>query len=274
MSLVRTLLTLASQRPSIPPRGVAAASRVQRRRHGHVPVTWIDPQRASTATIVHLHGGSYLRGETPQAWEWLEEVARRSGAAGAMIHYRLAPRHRFPAAVEDVLHALDALGTDAILRPGRWVLSGDGAGGGLALAVAQVLATSGVGASAAVLLESPWVDLSCDDHDQEERRVAARLYAGAVPRTEPRLSPLLGELDALPPVHLVAGARDPLVEDSRRLAAALATADATHEHLEIPGAGRSVGIDGEGPASQEARRFQISAVRRAVGLDQALDATH
>ena len=48
--------------------------------------------------------------------------------------------------------------------------------------------------------------------------------AGAVPRTEPRLSPALGDLTGLPPVHLVGGDRDPLVHDSRRLIAALAEA--------------------------------------------------
>ena len=154
MSLVRTLRILASQRPSTPPRAVAAPARVERRRHAHVPVTWIDPELAHTAAIVHLHGGSYVAGESAQTWEMLEEVARRTGAAGAMLHYRLAPRHPFPAAVEDVLRALDELSTQVLLRPGRWVLSGDEAGAGLALAVAQVLAGAllGVtGSSASVL---------------------------------------------------------------------------------------------------------------------------
>ncbi|MGO1504997.1 MAG: alpha/beta hydrolase [Brachybacterium sp.] len=269
MSLVRTLRILASQRPSMPSRSVAAPPRVQRLRHGHVPVTWIDRELSGTATIVHLHGGSYLRGESPQSWSWLEEVARRSGAAGAMIHHRLAPRHRFPSAIEDVLRALDALTTEAVLRPGRWVLSGEGSGAGLALAVAQVLAEDSLDSPAAVLLESPWADLSREDHGQEELRTAARLYAGPVPRTEPRLSPLHGQLSGLPPVHLVTGAEDELIQDSRRLHAALTEAGAEHEHLEIPGAGSGVATLGQGPTSQQARRFQIAAVREALGMDHS-----
>src|SRR5699024_11409061 len=100
-------------------------------------------------------------------WDLLEETARRSGAAGAMIHYRLAPRHGFPAAIEDVLGALDALSIEAQLRPGRWVLSGDEAGAGLALAVAQVLAGSAVGSPAALPLSSPCAALTRqgDAHD-------------------------------------------------------------------------------------------------------------
>lgn len=267
MSLVRTLRILASQRPSMPSRAVAAPVRVRRRRHGQVPVTWLDQELAGAATIVHLHGGAYLRGESPQTWSWLEEIARRSGAAGAMIHYRLAPRYRFPAAIEDALHAIDDMAAAAILRPGRWVLSGDGAGAGLALAVAQVLAENSHDAPAALLLESPWADLSREEHGLEELSTAARLYAGAVPRTAPRLSPLYGELSGVPPVHLVAGARDELIGDSRNLDRALTEAGVEHEYLEIPEASHAVAIRGEGPASQRARRFQIAAVRGALGMD-------
>ena len=119
MSIVRTLRILASQRPSKPSRAVASPDRVVRRRHGRVPVTWIDPHLATTATIVHLHGGAYVAGETPAHWSWLEEVGRRTGAATAMIHYRLAPRFPFPAAIEDVRSALDAMGEETLLRSGR-----------------------------------------------------------------------------------------------------------------------------------------------------------
>lgn len=274
MSLVRTLRILASQRPSLPPRALAAPDRVERRRHGHVPVTWIDPALASTATVVHLHGGAYVAGEDRASWDLLEETARRSGAAGAMIHYRLAPRHPFPAAVQDVLHALEDLSARAVLRPGRWVLSGDEAGAGLALAVAQVLSSSDTDAPAALLLASPWVDLEREDPADELRTTAARLYAGSVPRTDPRLSPVLGELSALAPVHLVTGAEGALVEDGRRLAEALAAAGAVHEHLEIPGAGDRVATDGPGPLSQQARRFLIEAARGAMGMRPAAAAAH
>ncbi|ACU84193.1 esterase/lipase [Brachybacterium faecium DSM 4810] len=273
MSLVRTLRILASQRPSTPPRAVAAPARVERRRHAHVPVTWIDPELAHTAAIVHLHGGSYVAGESAQTWEMLEEVARRTGAAGAMLHYRLAPRHPFPAAVEDVLRALDELSTQVLLRPGRWVLSGDEAGAGLALAVAQVLAGSEVDSPAAVLLTSPWADLSREAAEEDElRRTAATLYAGAVPRTEPRLSPVHGELSDLPPVHLVTGQHDALLADSRRLDAALTAAGAAHEYLEVHGGGDQLATRADGPATQQARRFLIAAARTAMGLDEPADA--
>lgn len=269
MSLVRSLRILASQRPSTPPRAVADPARVTRVRHAHVPVTWIDQELAGSGAIVHLHGGAYVQGETPQTWDWLEEVSRRSRVAGAMIHYRLAPRHRYPAAVEDVLHAVDDMLATDVLRPGAWVLSGDSAGGGLALAVAQTLAHTGSGAPAALLLETPWSDLSRDDHGEEQLRIAARVYAGGVPRTEPRLSPVHGDLHGLPPVHLVLGGKDSLVHDGRRLVEALDGAGVEHHVLEIPSGGHQVGVAGQGADSQEARRFQIAAARAALGIKSA-----
>ncbi|WP_193105062.1 alpha/beta hydrolase [Brachybacterium sp. FME24] len=266
MSIVRTLRILASQRPSMPSRAVAAPARVERRRHGHVPVTWIDAHLAATATIVHLHGGGHVRGESPSHWNWLEEVGRRSGAAVAMIHYRMPPKNPFPAAIEDVLRALDAMGEESLLRPGRWVLSGDSSGGGLALAVAQSLAPAGGDTPALLMLESPWADLTAQIREESELGTAARLYAGAVPAENPRISPLLGDLGSLPPVHLVTGGGDEIVEDSRRLHAGILAAGGASEYVEMPGEGHDVAVFGEGPGAQAARRAQIEAVRLGLGL--------
>src|SRR5699024_306189 len=61
MTVVRARTSLWSQRPSLPARSLIDRSRVDRRRHHGVPVTWIDGARAAQATIVHLHGGAYLQ---------------------------------------------------------------------------------------------------------------------------------------------------------------------------------------------------------------------
>lgn len=265
MSFLRALSVLASQRPTRPPRAVASPDRVTRHRYESVPVTWIDEHLAERGVLVHLHGGAFVLGESREHWEWLEEVGRRAGAAVAMVHYRLAPRFAYPAAIDDVLHALDGLGAAARLRPGRWVLSGDSSGGGLALAIAQSLAAQGGDEPALLLLESPWVDLAAHLDDETDLGTAVRLYAGAVPVDSPRLSPLQGELAGLPPVHLVTGGQDrELGGESRELAARLHGAGVPLEEMVLPGEGHLPAISGRGPASQEARRSQIEAVRRAL----------
>lgn len=68
-------------------------------------------------------------------------------------------------------------------------------------------------------------------------------------------------------MHLVGGDRDPLVHDGRRLDRRLAAAGAEHEVLEPPGGYHQVAVAADGPAAQEARRFQI-AVRAALGIDE------
>src|SRR5699024_10798861 len=152
-----------------------------------------------------LHGGAYLHGERRAHWEWLEEITRRVGTAGAMVHYRMPPRFPFPVAYDDALEAVRELVDTAVVRSGRWVLSGDSAGAGLALAVAQALRDQSIPLPALLLLTSRWADLTgVRDGDAELRR-AARLYTGPIPAEDPRISPVHGDLQGLPPVHLVAG---------------------------------------------------------------------
>lgn len=269
MTVVRALTSLWSQRPSLPARSLIDRSRVDRRRHHGVPVTWIDGARAAQATIVHLHGGAYLHGERPAHWEWLEEITRRAGTAGAMVHYRMPPRFPFPVAYDDALEAVRELVDTAVVRSGRWVLSGDSAGAGLALAVAQALRDQSIPLPALLLLTSPWADLTgVRDGDAELRR-AARLYTGPIPAEDPRISPVHGDLQGLPPVHLVAGGGDAMRSDGLRLRQRLEEAGTEVDYLEAPGQVHNYPITGSGADPQAARRSQIAAVRRALGMDPA-----
>ena len=269
------LRILATQSPTTPPRAVAARGRVRRTRPARIPVTWIDAEKvARRGVIVHLHGGAYLRGERPEHWAWLEEVSRRADVAGAMLHYPLAPRSTFPRSVEAVLAALSALDREVQLPAGRWVLSGDEAGAGLALGVAQLLAENGVTPPSLLLLSAPWADLTADHRLDGDRRQAARIYAHGADREDPRMSPLRGELAGLPPVHLSVGGDDVLAPDARALAERLPAAGGEATLHEEPGHGDGYPIARPGVAAQRAWRAQIAAVRAAVGAPAASAGTH
>lgn len=269
VSTVDALRTLASQLPTYPPRAVVDRRLVERRRPGEVPVTWIDPAASRIGTVVHLHGGFYLNGETPRHWAWLEELRRRAGTAAAMIHYRMPPRFPFPAACEDTLAALRGMLQTLDLQPGRWVLSGDSAGAGLALAVTRMLIDADQHAPAMLLLTSPWIDLADAHVDSAEAVRAARLYARDVPVTDPRVSPLLGDVHGLPPVHLTAGGQDVMVGQGRRLAEKILAAGGQIQVLDEPAAGHDFVMHG-GPLAQAALRAQIAAVRGALSVRPAL----
>lgn len=270
MTVLRALNTLWSQRVSGPSRSLVDPRLVERRRHHHVPTTWIDPSRAGTAAIVHLHGGGYLRGAAAHDWEWLEDVRRRTPAAAAMVHYRMPPRHPFPVPYDDALQAVLSLTRNIVVHPGNWVLSGDGAGAGLALAVATSLREFGGAQPALLLLTTPWLDLSTGRPLPEELREGAELYADGADRDDPRLNPLAGDLAGLPPIHLTTGGRDPLLTDATRLVQGVRTAGGTVEVHEEPEGTHGYPLRDRGAAAHRARRAQITAVRTALDVKEPL----
>jgi acetyl esterase len=90
--------------------------------------------------VVYLHGGGWVVGDLDTHDHICRTIARNAGMAVLSVDYRLAPEHKFPAALDDAQLATewafknaDSLGVD----PGRMAIAGDSAGGNLAAVVAQ-----------------------------------------------------------------------------------------------------------------------------------------
>ena len=199
--------------------------------------------------MVFLHGGGYFAGPDRGHWAWLTEVQRRTGSAGAMVLYRMPPRHPFPTALDDALAAIRSLLADGRITDGRWILGGDSAGGGLALAVAQAIRDAGDPLPAGILLTAPWVDVEMEQPEvlaeQREELVVGRSilrwgaerYAAGVPLDDPRISPINASVHGLPPVHLNVGTEDLFLHDDRRLRTALVAAGVPVTSIEQDGRG-------------------------------------
>lgn len=275
-----------SQRPSRPARAIVDRRLVTRERIAPVdqadpgiPVTWIDRPRAGTAAIIHLHGGSHVTGETADHWRWLEELRRRSGAAAAMVHYRMPPGAPFPAALDEAVAAIRDLVSRAVVRDGRWVLSGDGAGGGLALAALQRLRDEHGPLPSGMLLTSPWTDLTLSDPGlrlaagrdavltREALQRAAERYAGVHSVSDVRVSPRTGDMHGLPPALVVTGSEDLVGGDARALAADLEGAGVPVVLIDVDGGQHSFPLVTDDRAAQWALRRQIVFVRRACRLE-------
>jgi acetyl esterase/lipase len=191
--------------------------------------------------IVYFHGGGFVLGE-PRLGDWLcSNVAESVGAVVVSVDYRLAPRHRFPAAVDDcyaaVLWAADnaaALGVGG--GDGADVsigVMGESAGGNLS-AVTCLLARDrgGPPISHQVLIYPP-TDMTAAHPATattpflpaaEMRAYRGYYLADSDPR-DPRVSPLLAEDHSkLPPALIQVGEHDPLRDDGVRYAAALRAA--------------------------------------------------
>ena len=194
-----------------------------------VPGDWVrntrQPQRR---TLLYLHGGGYQVGSPRVYCEFAAQLARRWQAQVALIDYRLAPEHPFPAAADDAFAAYQALLEQGV-DPKTLIVAGDSAGGGLTMACAIEARDAGLPLPAALVVFSPWIDLTVSGESAltrerddllvtEHLRVAAADYlAGAAPRT-PLASPLHADLHGLPPVLIQATDNEILRDDARRLA--------------------------------------------------------
>ena len=197
---------------------------------GGVPAEWVIPPGAmARRTILYFHGGGYLVGAPKDYREMVSHIARAAQAQALTIDYRLAPENPHPAAVEDAVAAYRWLLGSGV-EPGRTVLAGDSAGGGLTVATLVSLRGGSDRLPAAGVCICPWVDLeitgkSMDTNAEADPLVkrdvvinmAAAYLQGQDPRT-PLASPLHADLGGLPPLLIQAGTSETLLDDASRLA--------------------------------------------------------
>ncbi|MEX1162623.1 MAG: alpha/beta hydrolase [Nitriliruptor sp.] len=179
--------------------------------------------------VLHLHGGAYVLG-SPESHRGLAAALSRTSHAQVFLpRYRLAPEDVFPAALDDALASYRWLIESCDFPADRIAFSGDSAGGGLALAVMFAARDAGLPLPACYLAISPWTDLAATGGSLQELHAvdpwlsadlilpAARAYAGDVSLEDPRLSPLYGDLEGLPPMLVHVGSDEILLDDAVRL---------------------------------------------------------
>jgi acetyl esterase/lipase len=193
---------------------------------------WIEPAAPSHAArqrhIVYLHGGGFTSMSARTHRSLTSRLAQGSGASLFALDYRLAPEHRFPAALEDALACYRGLIAGGA-APHRVAVAGDSAGGGLALALLVALRERRDPLPAAAVLFSPWTDLagtsrSLIDNDARDPMHCGswvaqqgRHYLGDTPATHPLASPVYADLTGLPPLLIQVGDGEVLLDDARRV---------------------------------------------------------
>lgn len=194
------------------------------------PAEWLEPAVARDgAVVLYLHGGGYVIGSPRSHRHLAAAIATAARASALLLDYRLAPEHPFPAAVDDAVAAYRWL-LDGGTAPGRVIVAGDSAGGGLAVATLLALRAAGAPLPAAAVCISPWVDLACAGEsyatkaasDPIVRRAGvaemARAYLGATDAKTPLASPLYADLRGLPPLLIHVGSEEVLLDDAAGLA--------------------------------------------------------
>jgi acetyl esterase len=206
---------------------------------------------ALSGGIVYFHGGAWIFGDLDTHCGVCRTLANESGCRVVAIDYRLAPEHKFPAAVDDAYAATEWVATHAVelgIDPNRLVVAGDSAGGNLAAVVCQMARGQSLKIALQVLF-CPVTDIAADNQSRHLfaegyflesplMRWAGMLYLNpAVDLNDPRLSPLrAADLSGLPPAHIHTAGFDPLRDEGRDYADALARAGVEthyvcHDHM-------------------------------------------
>lgn len=198
---------------------------------GSISAEWIRPDFAHDPThvILYCHGGGYTCGGLSYAGILASKLALHTGMDVLSFAYRLAPENPYPAAFEDGLTMWNHLMYQGF-GASQVFLAGDSAGGNMALVMTQTLLEQKRQTPRALLLFSPWTDMTVTADSYQEHKeddpilsydyiISVRnAYAGDADVSDPQFSPLFGEFHDFPPTLIQVGEYEILQDDSTRLA--------------------------------------------------------
>ena len=213
---------------------------------GPLPFRIYTPASADSeplACIVYFHGGAWIFGNLDTHDCMCRMLANASGCRVISVDYRLAPEHKFPAAVEDAYAATKWVAANAPsigVDPARIIVAGDSAGGNLAAVVCQQAKTRGPKIALQVLF-CPVVDIGAENQSRLEFAEGyflerpLMIWAGThylpsgVDIMDSRLSPLrAADLSGLPPAHIHTAGYDPLRDEAKDYADACGRQGSLH----------------------------------------------
>jgi epsilon-lactone hydrolase len=188
------------------------------------------PRTISAGTIVRFHGGGFVSGSVATERRVAAQLALRTQCDTYGIHYRLAPKHPYPAALDDAVAAYRALLVDGA-DPATTIFFGGSAGACLALAMLLKARELGLPQPAGAVLLWPYADFTFSGETIESngdidmlpvRDLAAvwgPAYVGDADPADPLVSPALADLTGLPPLLILAGGAESLLSCAERIAA-------------------------------------------------------
>lgn len=196
-----------------------------------VPALRVVPPGGTTPggpVVLHVHGGCYTMGSAQGALELASRLAAAAGGWALIPDYRLAPEHPYPAALDDVVAVHGWLARE--YGSTRVVVSGECAGGGLAIAMAVRLRDAGATLPVALHVASPFCDLTVTSPSatdmsgrdpwlgRDRLRIAAASYIHAADPVTALISPVNADLRGLPTLLIQAAEDEALRDDAKRLA--------------------------------------------------------
>jgi acetyl esterase/lipase len=221
--------------------------------HGSIPARIYTPKalrrkNGLAPCLVFFHGGGWVIGNLDSHDVVCRKLAHEGELLVISVDYRLAPEHRFPAAVDDALAATrwvagqaKALGIDA----DRLFVGGDSAGGNLAAVTALAVRDGGPKLAGQVLIY-PATDLAMKTPSHSEPETSILLthsvtkwfignYLGDADVSDWRVSPARAKLAGLPPAYVLVAGADPLRDEGNEYAEQLKKAGVPVTYRYFPG---------------------------------------
>lgn len=193
---------------------------------GGVAIESIQAVESPARVILYLHGGAFFMGSPASYRNRAMRLSYRCHAEVFVPDYRLAPEHPYPAALDDALAAWRFV--KALRRDAPIFIAGDSAGGGLGLSLLVRLRDLGLSMPNGAFLLSPWTDLTTSGRSVDGNRgkdlwftrkhleTWAKYYVGAADARSPYVSPAFADLSGLPPLFLLVGESELLLDDALR----------------------------------------------------------
>jgi acetyl esterase/lipase len=178
-------------------------------------------------TVLYLHGGGFLMYARNGYNAFLSRLAHDLQARVIVPAYRLAPEHPFPAAIDDCLHAYEAL-LDGGQEPSQLIVAGESAGANATLVILQRARDAAIPMPAGAIMMSggfdfSWASPSITTNAHRDVAVGTRglaflrqWYRPEVDAKDPLISPVFGDFTGLPPLLFQTGDTEVLRDDSVR----------------------------------------------------------
>lgn len=246
-------------------------------RAGETRVLFCSPGGRDLPVFVNFHGGGFVMGSADDDDVYCRRLANAAGCAVVNADYRLAPEHKFPAAVEDCYDVVRwvhgnaaALGVD----PARIAVGGHSAGGNVAAALCLLAREKREFPLVFQVLDYPPLDLSVDPYKKgtQDKMLTPKAqtffddcyFNSPADAFNPLVSPLLAaDLAGLPPALVIAAEYDPLRAEEERYAQRLAAAGVAVTFRLFAGCSHAFTHFGPEAAADEAWALIASKLREA-----------
>lgn len=191
-------------------------------------VTLIPKNKPSDTHILFFHGGAYVLQGSAMHWNFIKTIALKANCTVSYIDYPLAPECTFRQTFSMINNAYELLTKQFPMQ--KFMLMGDSAGGGLAMAFAQqLIENNAIIQPIKTILFSPWLDISLKNEEvlafEKSDPILplkalveiGKKYAGGEAPENKLLSPIYGNLESMCPTLLFYGTNELFYPDCEKL---------------------------------------------------------